>query len=217
MYFAYTNHHVSFHPTPLPHFQGQLLSLTHLPILSQRQHSSNKPDRAVLEPPRERLYTKMAANNMVNPAVNPETEDELFAREVEEVKAWWSDSRWRNTKRPFTAEQIVSKRGHLKIEYPSNAQSKKLWDILENRFKVCMCLRSRCELPSSIALLEGVYLDDAFANRYAWTEQRCQLHLRLLGAHHGDSDGQVSRHSLRLWVAIILDCLLVRRAWSRSG
>ncbi|KAL1874858.1 isocitrate lyase 1 [Diaporthe australafricana] len=77
----------------------------------------------------------MAANNMVNKAVDLKTEEELFAKEVEEVKKWWSDSRWRNTKRPFTAEQIVSKRGNLKIDYPSNAQSKKLWSILEGRFK----------------------------------------------------------------------------------
>lgn len=78
----------------------------------------------------------MAANNMNNPAVDPALEDELFAKEVEEVKKWWSDSRWRHTKRPFTAEQIVSKRGHLKIEYASNAQAKKLWKILEDRFAV---------------------------------------------------------------------------------
>jgi isocitrate lyase len=78
----------------------------------------------------------MAANNMANPAVSPDLEDELFTKEVAEVKAWWSDSRWRYTKRPFTAEQIVSKRGNLKIEYPSNAQAKKLWKILENRFTV---------------------------------------------------------------------------------
>lgn len=78
----------------------------------------------------------MASNNMINAAVDPSTEDKLFAQEVEQVKKWWSDSRWRYTKRPFTAEQIVSKRGHLKIEYPSNAQSKKLWKILEGRFQV---------------------------------------------------------------------------------
>lgn len=78
----------------------------------------------------------MAANNMVTQAVNPDVEDQLFAKEVEQVKSWWSDSRWKHTKRPFTAEQIVSKRGHLKIEYPSNAQAKKLWQILEGRFKV---------------------------------------------------------------------------------
>ncbi|KAH7326274.1 isocitrate lyase [Stachybotrys elegans] len=77
----------------------------------------------------------MAANNMVNPAVNPDDEISLYEKEVEQVKAWWRDSRWKHTKRPFTAEQIVSKRGNLKIEYPSNAQSKKLWNILEQRFK----------------------------------------------------------------------------------
>lgn len=78
----------------------------------------------------------MASNNMINNAVDPNVEDELFLKEVEAVKKWWSDSRWRHTKRPFTAEQIVSKRGHLKVEYPSNVQSKKLWNILEGRFKV---------------------------------------------------------------------------------
>lgn len=77
----------------------------------------------------------MAANNMVSPAVDPSREDALFAHEVEEIKKWWSDERWRYTKRPFTAEQIASKRGNLKIEYASNAQSKKLWRILEGRYK----------------------------------------------------------------------------------
>ncbi|KAI1468097.1 isocitrate lyase [Daldinia caldariorum] len=77
----------------------------------------------------------MASNNMINTAVDPNIEDELFLQEVEAVKKWWSDPRWRYTRRPFTAEQIVSKRGHLKIDYPSNAQSKKLWNILEERFK----------------------------------------------------------------------------------
>jgi isocitrate lyase len=87
----------------------------------------------------------MASNNMVTPAVNPEIEDELFQKEVQQVKDWWRDSRWRHTKRPFTAEQIVSKRGHLKIEYPSNAQAKKLWNILEKRFEVShSCPFVRC-------------------------------------------------------------------------
>ncbi|UNI15738.1 Isocitrate lyase [Purpureocillium takamizusanense] len=76
----------------------------------------------------------MAANNMLNPAADAAAEDAQFLKEVEQVKQWWSDSRWKHTKRPFTAEQIVSKRGNLKIEYPSNAQAKKLWKILEGRF-----------------------------------------------------------------------------------
>src|ERR1700744_2141494 len=67
---------------------------------------------------------------------NLDLEEQKFQQEVAAVKKWWTDSRWRFTKRPFTAEQIVSKRGTLAIEYPGNQQSKKLWKILETRFKV---------------------------------------------------------------------------------
>ncbi len=63
-------------------------------------------------------------------------EDQIYQADVEAVKKWWTDSRWRYTKRPYTAEQIVAKRGNLKIEYASNAMSKKLWKIVEGRFKV---------------------------------------------------------------------------------
>ncbi|KAN0108561.1 isocitrate lyase-like protein [Hyaloscypha variabilis] len=75
------------------------------------------------------------ANKMANPAVDPSKEEQQYLDEVAAVKQWWTDSRWRYTKRTFTAEQIVAKRGNLKIEYPSNVQSKKLWNILEGRFK----------------------------------------------------------------------------------
>jgi isocitrate lyase len=64
-----------------------------------------------------------------------EAEQKAFMAEVEQVEAWWRDDRWRWTKRPFTAEAIVSKRGNLVIQYPSNVQSKKLWNILEERFE----------------------------------------------------------------------------------
>jgi hypothetical protein len=65
-----------------------------------------------------------------------EDEDQKYWDDVQAVKAWWKDSRWRYTKRPYTAEQIVAKRGNLKIHYPSNDQSKKLWKILESNFEV---------------------------------------------------------------------------------
>ena len=71
-------------------------------------------------------------------SMSPEDqEDQLYQEDVEAVKKWWSHSRWRYTKRPFTAEQIVAKRGSLKINYPSNDMSEKLWSIIEGRFKVC--------------------------------------------------------------------------------
>jgi isocitrate lyase len=141
----------------------------------------------------------MAANNMVNPAVDPNLEDELFAKEVEEVKKWWSDSRWRHTKRPFTAEQIVNKRGNLKIEYASNAQAKKLWQILERRFQVGSSIHSVSDGKASMADLIGTVTDTGR-----------QLHLRVLRAHNGHADGQVSRHGLRLGLAVVIHCLVVR-------
>lgn len=63
-----------------------------------------------------------------------QAEQESFEAEAIAVRQWWSQPRWRYTKRPFTAEQIVSKRGTLPISYPSNDQSKKAWEILEGRF-----------------------------------------------------------------------------------
>jgi isocitrate lyase len=80
-----------------------------------------------------------------------DVEEQRFQAEVAEVKKWWSDSRWRHTKRPFTAEQIVGKRGNIKIEYPSNQQSKKLWDILENRWKVSSLLQDANPLNWGVA------------------------------------------------------------------
>lgn len=71
---------------------------------------------------------------MLPTSIDATAEDKAFAAEVARVQEWWKDSRWRFTKRPFTAEQIVSKRGTLPIQYPSNSQAKKLWGILEKRF-----------------------------------------------------------------------------------
>ncbi|KAJ5224465.1 Isocitrate lyase [Penicillium citrinum] len=64
-----------------------------------------------------------------------EDEDRKYAEDVQAVKNWWSDSRWRFTKRPFTAEQIVAKRGNLTVNYPSAVQAKKLWSTLENNWQ----------------------------------------------------------------------------------
>jgi isocitrate lyase len=65
-----------------------------------------------------------------------ELEDQKYWKEVQAVKEWWKDPRWRYTKRQFTAEMVVAKRGNLKVEYASNVQNKKLWGILERHYQV---------------------------------------------------------------------------------
>ncbi|KAK3074342.1 isocitrate lyase 1 [Teratosphaeriaceae sp. CCFEE 6253] len=67
-------------------------------------------------------------------AEHDNAEEQRYQDEVKELKQWWTDSRWRYTRRAYTAEQIASKRGNLKIEFASNAMSKKLWKTVEERF-----------------------------------------------------------------------------------
>ncbi|EFX01352.1 isocitrate lyase [Grosmannia clavigera kw1407] len=106
----------------------------------------------------------MAFNNMLPPSIDALAEDKVFAAEVEQVKKWWSEPRWRQTKRPFTAEQIVSKRGTLKIEYPSNALSKKLWDILEKRFQTKDASYTYGCLEPTMVTQVAQYLDTVYVS-----------------------------------------------------
>ena len=45
------------------------------------------------------------------------------------------DPRFAKVKRPYTAQDVVSKRGTLPIQYPSNVQAKKLYKLLDEHFK----------------------------------------------------------------------------------
>jgi len=62
-------------------------------------------------------------------------EEKLFKQEVEEVKQWWKSPRFDGLVRPYTAEQVVSKRGTLPLHYPSNNQGKKLHKLLSEHAK----------------------------------------------------------------------------------
>lgn len=109
------------------------------------------------------------------PMAVEDQEERLFQEDVKAVKQWWSDSRWRYTKRPFTAEQIVAKRGNLKIQYPSNDQSKKLWQIFEGRYKVTF--------QAQVMVLIEAYSCSL--------ERRCQYYIRLLGTYNAYANGQI--------------------------
>ena len=93
-----------------------------------------------------------------------ESQEASFDRQVSEVKEWWKDSRWRHTKRPYTAEAIVAKRGSIKPQNVSNIQAKKLWQILEGR-------QQRKEASSTFGCLDVVqvtqmakYLDTIYVS-----------------------------------------------------
>ena len=62
-------------------------------------------------------------------------EDSLFESQVEAVKAWWNTPRYASIKRPYSAEDVVSKRGALQQTYASSLMARKLFNLLKERAK----------------------------------------------------------------------------------
>ena len=49
------------------------------------------------------------------------------------MKDWWASPRYKGIKRPYSAEDVVSKRGALQQSYPSSLMARKLFNLLEER------------------------------------------------------------------------------------
>ena len=62
-----------------------------------------------------------------------DAEDILFNKQVEDVKNWWASPRYKGIKRPYTPEDVVSKRGALQQQYPSSLMARKLFNLLAER------------------------------------------------------------------------------------
>lgn len=60
-------------------------------------------------------------------------EDALFEQQVQQVKDWWASPRYKGIKRPYSAEDVVSKRGALQQTYPSSLMARKLFNLFEER------------------------------------------------------------------------------------
>lgn len=62
-----------------------------------------------------------------------QSEDDIFNEQVAQVKDWWASPRYKGTKRPYSAEDVVSKRGTLQQVYPSSLMARKLFNMLEEK------------------------------------------------------------------------------------
>ena len=60
-------------------------------------------------------------------------EDALFEQQIQDVKQWWASPRYEGIKRPYSAEDVVSKRGSLQQTYPSSLMARKLFNLLKER------------------------------------------------------------------------------------
>ncbi|KAI0173683.1 isocitrate lyase [Hypoxylon sp. FL1284] len=60
-------------------------------------------------------------------------EDALYEQQVKDVEAWWASPRYEGIKRPYTAADVVSKRGSQMQNYPSSVMARKLFNLIKER------------------------------------------------------------------------------------
>ncbi|KIJ64464.1 hypothetical protein HYDPIDRAFT_90112 [Hydnomerulius pinastri MD-312] len=63
------------------------------------------------------------------------SERAAFQVEVAQVEEWFKSPRFARVKRPYTAAQVVAKRGSIPLNYPSAIQGKKLFALLSEHAK----------------------------------------------------------------------------------
>ncbi|KAI0403113.1 isocitrate lyase [Xylaria palmicola] len=60
-------------------------------------------------------------------------EDALYESQIKDVEAWWSSPRFAGIRRPYTAADVVSKRGSQMQHYPSSVMARKFFNLIKER------------------------------------------------------------------------------------
>lgn len=97
--------------------------------------STTTPLRTSLTPPSTPISRTLPADafQLLAETDKPSAEDALFQEQVKQVQDWWSSDRYKGIKRPYTAEDVVSKRGALQQTYPSSLMARKLFNLFKER------------------------------------------------------------------------------------
>ena len=86
-----------------------------------------------VEPPISTALPSDAYQLLPTSAKSGSAEDALFDQQVKDVEQWWASSRYKGIKRPYSAEDVVSKRGTLQQTYPSSLMARKLFNLFSER------------------------------------------------------------------------------------
>lgn len=60
-------------------------------------------------------------------------ERDLYVQQVQDIKKWWTTPRFSGIRRPYSAEDVASKRGTIEQSYPSSLMAKKLFNLLKKK------------------------------------------------------------------------------------
>lgn len=91
-------------------------------------------------------------------------EEGRFQAEVAEVQAWWNTERFRLTKRPYSARDVVALRGNIRQNYASNEMAKKLWRTLKTHQANGTASRSFGALDPVQVTMMAKYLDSIYVS-----------------------------------------------------
>ncbi|RAL41825.1 hypothetical protein DM860_009007 [Cuscuta australis] len=91
-------------------------------------------------------------------------EERRFDEEVAEVEAWWNSERFKLTRRPYTARDVVALRGHLSQSYGSNEMAKKLWRTLKSHQANGTASRTFGALDPVQVTMMAKYLDTVYVS-----------------------------------------------------
>lgn len=91
-------------------------------------------------------------------------EEGRFEAEVAEVQAWWNSERFKLTKRPYSARDVVALRGNIKQNYASNELAKKLWRTLKTHQANGTASRTFGSLDPVQVTMMAKYLDSIYVS-----------------------------------------------------
>ncbi|MCJ1476089.1 hypothetical protein MMC13_004754 [Lambiella insularis] len=91
------------------------------------------PKLPVVDPPISAVFPADAFQLLPNAQKAGTMEDDLFEAQIREVKQWWATPRYKGIKRPYSAEDVVSKRGAMQQSYSSSLMARKLFNILQEK------------------------------------------------------------------------------------
>ncbi|KAI8841450.1 isocitrate lyase [Chytriomyces cf. hyalinus JEL632] len=91
-------------------------------------------------------------------------EQQLFDKQINEVKQAWASPRYANTVRPYSAFDVAVKRGTMAQDYASNTQAKKLWALLKTHHKNKTASRTYGALDPIQVIQMGKFLDTIYVS-----------------------------------------------------
>ena len=100
------------------------------PIMSSKRAYSSLP---VVDPPISSALPSDSYQLLTTSEKQGLSEDALFEQQVQDIKQWWASPRYRGIKRPYSAEDVIGKRGSLQQTYPSSLMARKLFNLLDER------------------------------------------------------------------------------------